>query len=70
MTTPPPLPPAGLCGDCRWAAVHAAKAASYLRCRRAETDPLFPRYPRLPVVACAGYEPGGREPLDPDLRAR
>jgi hypothetical protein len=26
-------------------------------CGRAKTDADFPKYPRLPVVACAGYEP-------------
>jgi hypothetical protein len=26
-------------------------------CERSRTEPQFPRYPRLPVVACAGHEP-------------
>jgi hypothetical protein len=25
-------------------------------CRRSATDPRFPRYPRLPMRRCAGYE--------------
>jgi hypothetical protein len=25
-------------------------------CGRSATDPRFPKYPRLPVVRCAGYE--------------
>jgi hypothetical protein len=33
-------------------------------CRRSETDPAFPRYPALPVLACTGYEPA--VPTAPD----
>src|SRR5262249_56648545 len=29
---------------------------------RSGTDPRSPRYPRLPVLACAGYEPGSAQP--------
>jgi hypothetical protein len=25
-------------------------------CERSLTDPSFPRYPRLPVLECRGYE--------------
>jgi hypothetical protein len=25
-------------------------------CERSRTDPAFPRYPRLPVVECSGFE--------------
>ena len=28
-------------------------------CRRSREDPAYPRYPRLPVLACPGYEPAG-----------
>jgi hypothetical protein len=27
-------------------------------CRRSREDPAYPRYPRLPVLTCAGHEPG------------
>jgi len=30
-------------------------------CQRSFTDPAFPKYPRLPVIACAGYEPAAPE---------
>jgi hypothetical protein len=30
----------------------------FVRCGLADTDPRFPRYPRLPVESCAGYLPG------------
>lgn len=49
----------GLCGSCqhrRWVA--SGKGSRFLYCRRSETDPLFPKYPRLPVLCCGGYEAG------------
>ena len=48
--------PAGLCATCRHAVVLASRSSVYLRCGMAELDPSFPRYPRLPVLACRGYE--------------
>ncbi len=48
--------PPGLCATCRHAAVLASLSSVFLRCGMAERDPAFPRYPRLPVVACRGYE--------------
>jgi hypothetical protein len=32
--------------------------STFVRCGKADVDPAFPRYPRLPVVACAGFAPG------------
>jgi hypothetical protein len=26
-------------------------------CERSVTDPIYPRYPALPVLRCAGFEP-------------
>lgn len=49
--------PAGLCATCRHLRVLASKRSVFVRCGLAATDPRFPRYPGLPVVACAGYEP-------------
>lgn len=48
---------AGLCAGCRFAEVVASSRSSFLRCGRERFDPSFPKYPRLPVVACPGYEP-------------
>ena len=28
----------------------------FWRCALSEVDPRFPKYPRLPVLECAGYE--------------
>lgn len=50
--------PAGLCETCRHARALASRSSVFLRCALAEVDPDFPRYPRLPIVACRGYERG------------
>ncbi len=47
---------AGLCETCRHARVLTSRTSLFLRCGRAETDPRFPRYPPLPVVACRGWQ--------------
>jgi hypothetical protein len=38
-------------------------------CLRARDDPAFPKYPRLPVLSCRGFEPGspGGASADGDL---
>lgn len=47
---------AGLCETCRHARVLASRTSLFLRCGLAETDPRFPRYPPLPVLACRGWQ--------------
>ncbi len=37
--------------------VTSDRGATFYRCALSDTDPRFPRYPRLPVLECAGYEP-------------
>jgi hypothetical protein len=59
MSAEPPAsrPEPGLCADCRHARVQqTARGSTFWRCARAETDPTFVRYPRLPVRICPGYE--------------
>jgi len=47
----------GLCACCRHAAVQTtARGSRFYRCRLSETGD-YPRYPRLPVLACPGYDP-------------
>lgn len=59
-------PDAGLCATC----VHARRVASargsvFMLCGRSATDRRFPKYPRLPVVRCAGYQQApAAEPRD------
>jgi uncharacterized protein len=48
----------GLCRDCRHARQVPAARATYWLCRRSESDPTFPRYPRLPIRACRGFQWG------------
>jgi hypothetical protein len=55
---PKPSPAVGLCSSCRHArTIESAKGSSFLLCLRSVTDPAFPKYPRLPVLACPGHEP-------------
>lgn len=47
----------GLCATC----LHVRRAGNrrgsvFYRCARAEHDPRFLKYPRLPVMNCIGYE--------------
>jgi hypothetical protein len=67
-----PIP--GLCAGCRHARrIETTRGSTFWLCRLSETDRRYPRYPALPVVSCAGFEPidrsvppGGRpEPEDP-----
>jgi hypothetical protein len=53
-------PPAGLCDRCRHQRViRNTRGSSFSLCERSKTDPEYPRYPRLPVADCRGYEPRG-----------
>ena len=52
-----PYPEAGLCDRCLHAEIVRSKSSRFLRCRLADTDARFAKYPRLPVVACEGFRP-------------
>jgi hypothetical protein len=46
----------GLCATCRHAEViRSARGSQFLLCRFSFSDPLFPKYPRLPVLLCAAF---------------
>ena len=50
----------GLCSSCRHRQENRNDRGSvFLYCRKSESDPRFPKYPPLPVRACAGHEPAG-----------
>lgn len=54
--------PFGLCASCVHAKViESSKRAVFVLCGLSLTDPRFPRYPRLPVLACHGYAPERRD---------
>jgi hypothetical protein len=57
------VPNAGLCNRCRHQQVVATTRGSrFSLCLRSKAEPeRFPRYPRLPVTRCAGFEPAQRE---------
>lgn len=49
----------GLCKTCRHCKpITNARGSVFYWCRLSETDPAYPKYPRLPVLKCGGYNPG------------
>jgi hypothetical protein len=53
----------GLCADCQFMrVVESDRGSTFYRCDLSAIDARFPKYPRLPVLHCAGYER-----LSPDL---
>ncbi len=48
---------AGLCGGCRFMRqITSDRGSTFYQCQLSATDPEFPKYPRLPVIRCRGYE--------------
>ena len=57
MSAAPP-PSNGLCDTCRHQRlVPNTRGSVFSLCERSREDPDFPRYPRLPVLRCPGFEP-------------
>jgi len=47
----------GLCAGCAHVrVVTSARGAAFVLCGLSRTDERFPKYPRLPVVTCVGFE--------------
>jgi hypothetical protein len=47
----------GLCERCRHQqVVRNTRGSSFSLCLRSREDERYPRYPRLPVLRCSGYE--------------
>jgi hypothetical protein len=40
--------------------VRTTRGSVFSLCRRSREDPAYPRYPRLPVLRCPGFEPRER----------
>lgn len=56
-TTFRPQPAAGLCDSCTFQrTVPNTRGSVFSLCNRSREDPAYPRYPRLPVLDCPGYE--------------
>jgi hypothetical protein len=64
------LPGPGLCRACAHARlVTSARGSPFVLCALSASDGRFAKYPRLPVVACAGFEaeaaaPGASATID------
>jgi hypothetical protein len=53
-----PRQPNGLCDRCRHQRlIHNTRGSVFSLCERSRTEPEFPRYPRVPVLSCSGFEP-------------
>jgi hypothetical protein len=51
---------AGLCDSCRHQKIiKSGRGSVFSMCLRSKTDDRFPKYPRLPVRECRGYEKRG-----------
>lgn len=48
----------GLCASCEHQkVVRNTRGSVFSLCLRSREDPAYPRYPRIPVLECRGYEP-------------
>jgi len=48
----------GLCVECRhMRRIVSDRDAVFFLCRLSATDASFPKYPRLPVLRCPGFDP-------------
>jgi hypothetical protein len=48
---------AGLCASCKHVGrVVSDRGSVFYLCQLSKTDGRFPKYPRLPVTACLGFE--------------
>lgn len=46
----------GLCARCRHSRIVRSRTSLFWMCELSKTDPSFEKYPRLPVLACVGFE--------------
>jgi hypothetical protein len=57
--------PIGLCATCRLARVIGNRRGSlFYLCQLSESDPRFPKYPRLPVLRCPGYQSAASDQVE------
>lgn len=48
----------GLCARCRHARLVETQRSRFWLCERSRHDASYERYPRLPMLACRGFEEG------------
>jgi hypothetical protein len=54
---------AGLCPNCLHSRrIESARGSTFMLCELSRTDSRFPKYPRLPVLTCGGYQPAPEPP--------
>jgi len=58
----------GLCFGCRHARIVSTPRSVFWLCELAASDPRFEKYPRLPVLACDGFEAKARREPPPEDR--
>ncbi len=47
----------GLCTSCKHVRrISSERGSVFFLCRLSAVDPRFPKYPRLPVLSCSGYQ--------------
>ena len=50
-------PFAGLCDTCRYQRIIGnTRGSQFSMCEKSKEDQRFPKYPRIPVAACPGFE--------------
>jgi hypothetical protein len=60
------LPERGLCDRClHQRLVPNSRGSVFSLCERSRSDQRYPRYPRLPVLVCAGFERAAGPPQPP-----
>jgi hypothetical protein len=48
----------GLCARCQFMRkICSPRGSTFYFCAKSKVAPNFPKYPRLPVLACSGYAP-------------
>jgi hypothetical protein len=48
---------AGLCDSCvHQRLIHNTRGSTFSMCDWSKNEPEYPKYPRLPVLECRGYE--------------
>ncbi len=56
----------GLCSRCQHAQRVATPRSEFWLCGLSRTDARYERYPRLPVIACEGFEPLREDEAPPE----
>jgi len=69
MTLRNPSPHIGLCVTCKHSQrIESSKGSVFLLCELSKSDPRFPKYPRLPMLSCSGYQAKMSDPARPPIK--